>query len=170
MHKFIISLSSALLFGFSAAATAQLSPFVEAQIQAAVSPCSDEVAKVNGAAEEVDQAAVATALPLCYAALTKLDAFEKENAEGLTPIELSYFYYMGGNTIWLTAGAETLRNKGIVTAGVCTQVNAAEAAWGNVRAAADSEIDVQMKANQLRQILLPVCQAAPKDLTSDTKE
>ncbi len=169
MHKLIISLSAGVLFGFSAAATAQLSPFVEAQIQAAVLPCSDEIAKVNGATEEMGMAAVATALPLCYAALAKLDAFEKENAEGLTPIELSYFYYMGGNTIWLTAGAETLRNKGIVTAGICTQVNAAEIAWGNVRIEADSEIDVQMKTNQLRQILLPVCQVEPKDITNNPK-
>jgi hypothetical protein len=167
MHKLIISLSSAALFGFSASAAAQLSPFVEAQIQAAVTPCSDEIAKVNGATEEVGTAAVVTALPLCYAALAKLDDFEKENAEGLTPIELSYFYYMGGNTIWLTAGAEAFRNKGIITIGICTQVNAAETAWGNVRVEPDSEIDIQMKTNQLRQILLPVCQVEPKGLISD---
>jgi hypothetical protein len=161
MRHIILPLIFLAGLGLPSFATAQISPFVTAQAEAAVTPCSNAAGKISGLPDADAKTMAQVALPLCYEALNKLDTFEIQNLAGLTVIERSYLYYMGGNTIWLTAGAETLRNNGIITSKICTQVNAAQKAWSNVRVNPDSEIDVLMRTNDLKNILVPACQALP---------
>ena len=137
--------------------SAQVSPFVEAQVDAAVQPCA-ELAGASAGLPEAQAKAVATAaLGPCYDALKALDAFERNNGTGLTPEERNYFYFAGGNVIWMTAASETMKNDGRLNAGICDQVKAAEAAWSNVSVPLGSIIDNEMRTNALRRMLLPAC-------------
>lgn len=139
-------------------AMAQISPFVSAQVDSAARPCAD-LARASAGLPEARAKAVATAaLEPCYEALRKLDAFEKANRAGMTGEELNYFYYVGGNVIWMTAASETMKNNGRVNVSICEQVKAAEAAWTNVKVPSGTQIDIEMRTNDLRRMLLPVCQ------------
>jgi len=90
---------SALTLAMTATTTAQVSPFVEAQVQAAIEPCNTQMAKVTGMPDTEAKPIVVAALPDCYAALRKLDTFEKTNLAGMSANEINYFYYAGGNTM-----------------------------------------------------------------------
>ena len=59
----------------------------------------------------------------------------------------------------MTAASEAIANDGQLNASICVQVKAAEAVWSNVRVPSGSEIDMDMKTNDLRRMMLPVCQA-----------
>jgi hypothetical protein len=89
-----------------------------------------------------------------------LDAFEKANGAGMSPDELNYFYFTGGNVIFITAASETMKNNGRLNGAICQQVLAAESAWGNVKVPLGGDVDIQMRTNRLRAMLLPSCQAA----------
>jgi len=154
--KLFISLATlSASYGF---ASAQISPFVAAQVDAAAKPCTDVAQATAGLPEEQARAVATAALAPCYEALKTLDAFEKANVQGMTPEERSYFYYIGGNLIWITAGSETLKNGGYVNPAICTQVRAGEAAWANVNVSSGTQVDIEMRTNALRTMLLPACQ------------
>ena len=138
-------------------ASAQISPFVEAQVDAAVQPCAELAGATAGLPEAQAKAVATAALGPCYDALKALDAFERNNGAGLTSEERNYFYFAGGNVIWMTAGSETMKNDGRLNVGICDQVKAAEAAWSNVNVPAGSSVDIDMRTNQLRRMLLPAC-------------
>jgi len=160
MRILSLGLIAALIIGASAPVSAQVSTFVEVQMQAAVLPCSDQMAQLTGLSDEEGQPVAEAALPACYVALQKLDAFEKANQAGLNKQEQAYLYYMTGKTIWMTAGAEAVKNNTKVTHNICMQVLAAETAWVNVKAEPGSPYDQDMRANEIRNILLPICQSA----------
>jgi hypothetical protein len=155
-----ILLSYAVVMALPVVATAQISSFVTAQVDAAAKPCGDVAGAAAGQSEESAKAIATAALQPCYAALKTLDTFEKENSAGMTPEERNYFYYVGGNVIWMTAASETMKNDGGVTPAVCQQVAAAEQAWGNVNIDQSSEVYQEMLNNPLRAMLLPVCRQA----------
>ena len=150
----------AIAIGFPAMAMAQVSPFVSAQVDAAAKPCADVAGAAAGQSDESAKAIATAALQPCYAALQALDTFEKENGEGLTAEERNYFYYIGGNVIWMTAAAETMKNDGVVTEAVCQQAVSAEQAWGNVRIDKSSQLYNDMLNNAIRGMLLPICTQA----------
>ena len=150
-------MTCAIAIGFPAMAMAQVSPFVSAQVDAAAKPCADVAGAAAGQSDESAKAIATAALQPCYAALQALDTFEKENGEGLTAEERNYFYYIGGNVIWMTAAAETMKNDGVVTEAVCQQAVSAEQAWGNVRIDKSSQLYNDMLNNAIRGMLLPIC-------------
>jgi len=92
--------------------------------------------------------------------LNALDAFEKANGAGMSTEELNYLYYVGGNVIWMTAASETMKNNGQLNQAICNQVLAAESAWSNVKVPTGSQVDIEMRTNTLRAMLLPTCQLA----------
>ena len=156
--KTLVALS--MLAAFHSTATAQISPFVSAQVDAAARPCGDLASASAGLPEAQAKAVAIAALGPCYEALQTLDAFEKQNTNGLTAEERNYLYYIGGNVIWMTAASETMKNDGLLTPAICEQVKSAEAAWGNVTVPQGSQIHNEMLTNDLRRMLLPACQAA----------
>ncbi|MEP3892101.1 MAG: hypothetical protein ABJN69_16710 [Hellea sp.] len=137
--------------------SAQVSPFVAAQVDAAVRPCADLAGATAGLPEAQAKAVAIAALTPCYEALQSLDAFERNNGSGMTPEERNYFYFAGGNVIWMTAASETMKNDGRLNAPICEQVRAAEAAWSNVDVPAGTSVDIDMRTNDLRRMLLPAC-------------
>ena len=153
--KLLTALSMLTLF--AAPATAQVSPFVSAQVDAAAKPCIDINSAMTGLQGAQAKAIANAALNPCYEALITLDNFEKTNGAGLTPDEANYFYYVGGNLIWMTATAETIKNNGQLNPSICFQVKAAETAWGNVAVPTGSAVDLDMRNSQLRSLLLPAC-------------
>ena len=154
----LVTLSVLAALPFTAAA--QVSPFVSAQVDDAARPCLDLAGASAGLPEAQAKAVATAALGPCYDALRALDAFEKANSGGLSAEELNYLYYVGGNVIFITAGSEVMKNNGQLNAAICNQVIAAESAWGNVKVPLGSQIDVQMRTNTLRAMLLPSCQRA----------
>jgi len=156
--KLCVTLS--MLLALPAMASAQISPYVSAQVDAAARPCSDLAGASAGLPEARARAIAMAALGPCYEALKTLDMFEKVNGAGMTPDERNYFYYVGGNVIWITAASEVMKNNGRLSVGICEQVKAAEASWGNVRVPENSEIDIEMQTNDLRRMLLPACTQA----------
>lgn len=155
-----IFISLAMLTAIYGTASAQISPFVSAQVDAAAKPCADIAGASAGLPEAQAKAVAIAALEPCYEALQTLDAFEKSNGAGLTAEERNYFYYVGGNVIWMTAASETMKNDGFVTQAICNQVQSAEVVWGNVKVTPGSQVDIDMRTNALRGMLGPVCQAA----------
>lgn len=155
LFKALISLS--VLGALHGVASAQISPFVTAQVEAAARPCGDLAGATAGLPEAQARAVAIAALTPCYEALKALDVFEQANGRGLTPEELNYFYYVGGNVIWMTAASETMKNNGQLNAAICEQVKAAEGAWSNVSVSSGTEIDIEMRTNELRRMLSPAC-------------
>lgn len=153
--KIIVTLS--MLAALPMTAAAQISPFVSAQVDAAARPCSDMAGASAGLPEARAKAVATAALEPCYEALKKLDTFEKVNGAGMTADERNYFYYVGGNVIWMTAGSETMKNNGQLNAAICNQVIAAETAWRNVKVPSGTQIDIEMRTSDLRRMLLPAC-------------
>lgn len=139
-------------------AAAQVSPFVSAQVDAAARPCLDLASASAGLPEAQARAVATAALGPCYEALQALDAFEKANGPGMSAEELNYFYYTGGNVIFITAASEAMKNNGQLNSAICGQVIAGEAAWGNVKVPLGTEVDIAMRTNTLRAMLLPACQ------------
>lgn len=156
--KLLVTLS--MLAALPITAAAQISPFVSAQVDAAARPCSDLAGASAGLPEARAKAIAIAALEPCYEALKTLDAFERANGAGLTSEELNYFYYVGGNIIWITAASETMRNDGRLNAAICQQVIAAETSWGNVKVPAGTQIDIEMRTSDIRRMLLPACRQA----------
>lgn len=136
---------------------AQISSFVSTQIDTAARPCEDLAGASAGLPEEGAKAVAIAALKPCYEALKTLDAFEKANGADMTRDELNYFYYIGGNVIWMTAASETMKNNGHLNAAICEQVKAAEVAWKNVEVPSGTQIDIDMRTNELRRMMLPEC-------------
>lgn len=158
--KLLVTFSMLILT--SGVATAQVSPFVSAQVDAAARPCADIAGASAGLPEARAKAVATAALEPCYEALRKLDQFERTNGQGMTPDEKNYFYFVGGNVIWMTAASETMKNDGRVNQTICGQVRAAEAAWGNVNVPSGTEVDIEMRTNDLRRMLVPVCNMGPQ--------
>jgi len=156
--KIFVSLS--ILAAMPISAAAQISPFVSAQVEAASRPCSDLAGASAGLPDEQAKAVATAALGPCYDGLRALDAFEKANSAGMSAEELNYLYYVGGNVIWLTAASETMKNNGQLNASICTQVLAAESAWQKVKVPTGTQVDIEMRTNTLRAMLLPACQQA----------
>ena len=155
-----IFLNLAMVMGAYGPVSAQISPFVSAQVDTAAKPCLD-LAGASAGLPDAQAKAVATAsLGPCNDALRALDAFEKTNGPGLSPEEINYFYYIGGNVIWISAAAEVIKNNGQLNADICTQVASAESAWGNVNVPLGTQVDIQMRTNTIRAMLLPPCQQA----------
>jgi len=154
--KIVATLS--LLTALPFTAVAQVSPFVSAQVDAAAKPCSDLAGASAGLPEAQAKAVATAALGPCYEALKSLDSFEQANGAGMSADELNYFYYVGGNVIWMTAASEVIKNNGQLNEAICGQVNAAESAWGNVEVPLGSQIDIKMRTDTLRAMLLPSCQ------------
>ena len=149
-----------VLAAFNGTANAQVSPFVSAQIDAAVKPCSDVAGATAGLPDAQAKTIATAALPVCYNALNTLDEFERTNGAGLSAEERNYFYFVGGMTIWMTAASETIRNDGRVSLAICNQVKSAETAWGNIDAPFNSQLVVDMQNNDIRKMLVPVCNSA----------
>lgn len=147
----------AILTASYGTASAQISPYVSAQIDATARPCADLAGATAGLPDVQAKAVATAALGPCYDALKALDAFEKTNGSGMSSEELNYFYYVGGNVIWMTAASETMKNDGRVNQAICNQVKAAETAWSNVNVAAGTQVDIEMRTNDLRKMLVPVC-------------
>ncbi|WP_154813605.1 hypothetical protein [Hellea balneolensis] len=158
--KHIKALALFTAFALPLTTQAQISPNVGTQIQNVTKRCTDSASLVMGQDEVTAKALAEAALPKCYDALRALDQFEKTNGAALSADERNYFYYMGGNIIWLTAGSEVMKNNGNLTPQICQQVIAAESAWGNVRVAEGTDVDVSMRTHDLRRMLVPVCQVA----------
>jgi len=158
--KYIRSIALLSVFALPLSAQAQISPFVGSQIETATKSCTSRTALVSGQNEATAKSLAISALPSCYDALRALDQFEKSNSQGMTADERNYFYFMGGNIIWLTAGSEVMKNDGNLTAQICQQVMAAESAWSNVRVASGTDVDISMRTHDLRRMLVPACQAA----------
>ena len=156
--KALVTLSVLAALPFTGAA--QVSPFVNAQVDAAARPCLDLAGASAGLPEAQAKAVATAALGPCYEALKTLDAFEKANGAGMSTEELNYFYFVGGNVIFITAASEVMKNNGQLNAAICNQVVAAESAWGNVKVPLGSQVDIQMRTNTLRAMLLPSCQQA----------
>jgi len=138
-------------------ASAQITPSLKTQVDAAAQPCGDVAGAAAGQSEAVAKSIAIAALQPCYTALKTLDTFEKENSAGMSGEERNYFYYVGGNVIWMTAASETMKNDGRVTPAICQQVLSAEQAWGNVNISRDTELYREMLNNSLRTMLLPAC-------------
>ena len=155
-----LALSIALTAASYGVAGAQVSPFVSSQVDATARSCSDMASATAGLPAARAKAIAIAALEPCYDALRNLDSFEATNGATLTPDERNYFYYVGGNIIWITAGLEAMKSDNQLTEAICVQVQAAEAAWGNVRVAEASPIMTEMRTSTLRRMLLPACQAA----------
>ena len=102
--KYVKSLALLSAFALPLAAQAQVSPFVGAQIEAATKSCTQKTALLSGQNAATAKSLAIAALPDCYNALRSLDQFEKSNGQGLTADERNYFYYMGGNIVWLCDG------------------------------------------------------------------
>lgn len=153
--KALITIS--VLAAFQSPASAQVSPFVTAQVDAAVTPCAEMAGATAGLPEAQAKAVAIAALGPCYDALKALDTFERNNGLGMTPEERNYFYYSGGNVIWMTAGSETMKNDGRLNATICQQVRAAEGAWSNVNVPSGSTVANDMRTNELRRMLSPAC-------------
>jgi len=115
--KILVSLS--ILAALPINAMAQIPPFVSAQVDAAARPCSDLEGASAGLPEAQAKAVATAALGPCYEALKTLDAFEKTNGAGMSAEELNYFYYVGGNVIWMTAASEVMKNNGQLNTAIC---------------------------------------------------
>jgi len=150
-------LTVSVLASMPSLAMAQVSPFVSAQVDAAVKPCADLASVTAGLTEETAKTVATAALGPCYEALKTLNAFEETNGVGMSPDERNYFYYNGGTVIWMTAASEAIKNDGRLNANICQQVKAAEAAWGNVNVPMGTQIDIDMRTNELRRMMLPAC-------------
>lgn len=158
--KYIKALVLFSAFALPLSSQAQISPTVGIQIQNAMKPCTDSASLVMGQNDITAKALAEAALPKCYNTLRALDQFEKTNGAALSAEERNYFYYMGGNIIWLTAGSEVMKNNGNLSPQICQQVIAAESAWGNVQVVSGSDVDINMRTHDLRRMLTPACQAA----------
>ena len=80
--KAIITIS--MLAAFSGTATAQISPFVSAQVDSAAKPCADIAGATAGLPEAQAKSVATAALGPCYEALKALHNFEATNISGLT--------------------------------------------------------------------------------------
>ena len=153
-----IFVSLAMVMASYGAVSAQISPYVGAQVEAAAKPCLD-LAGAGAGLPDAQAKAVATAsLGPCYDALKALDAFEKTNGPSLGPDEINYLYYLGGNVIWITAASEVIKNNGQLNADICVKVGAAERTWSNVKVPLGTQVDIEMRTNTIRAMLLPSCQ------------
>ena len=162
MRNLSVGAISLIVAGMAVPASGQISPFVEAQVQATVSPCADGMAKVNGLSDEDAKPVAVAALPVCYDALRKLDEIEKLNLPGMNPDERNHFYYEGGNIIWLTAGGEVMRNDGNVNRNICQLAQIAENTWMNVKMDPSEPLIQQMLQSPLRNMIIPACQAGAR--------
>lgn len=152
-----LSLSLVLSAAFLGSAMAQVAVELSAEIDALAKPCADIAGAAAGLPDDQAKAVATAALPTCYEALSALDKFEKEKGSLLSSEESNYFYYVGGTVIWLTAGSEAMKNNGQMTASICSQVRSAETVWGNVKVQPGGSLDTEMRNNQLRSLMLPVC-------------
>jgi len=155
--KICVTLSFLAVLPFTAMAQ-QAPSVVNTQVNAAAQPCLDLAGASAGLPEAQAKAVGIAALGPCYEALTTLDAFEKENRANMSIPELNYLYYVGGRVIWITAASEVMKNNGQLNTNICTQVAAAESAWGNVNVRLGSTVDIAMRTDTLRAMLLPSCQ------------
>lgn len=153
-----ISLSLILAAASFGIANAQVSSFVSSQIDATARSCSDLAGATAGLPQARAKALAIAALEPCYDALRNLDSFETSNGASLTLDERNYFYYVGGNIIWITAGLEALKNDGRLNENICLQARLASSSWSNVRVPAGSPVDIEMQNNQIRQMLISGCQ------------
>lgn len=150
----------AILTALPFTAMGQISSVIAEQVDAASRLCLDLAGASSGLPEAQAKAVATAALGPCYEALNALDAFEKANGANMSTEELNYFYYAGGNVIWITAASEVMKNNGQLNTAICGKVIAAETAWGNVRVPLGTKIDIEMRTNTLRAMLLPACQQA----------
>lgn len=152
-----LSLSLVLSAAFFGPAMAQVRVEMTSEIDALAKPCADIAGAASGLPDDQAKAIATAALPTCYEALNALDRFEKEKGPLLSSDESNYFYYVGGTVIWLTAGSEAIKNNGQMTASICNQVKLAETVWGSVKVQPGGSLDTEMRNNQLRSLMLPVC-------------
>jgi len=158
MMKTVKAITALSLFtALSGVATAQISPFIATQVDAAAKPCSDLAGATAGLPDDSAKAVAIAALVPCYEALQTLDAFEKSNGAGMTAEERNYFYYVGGSVIWMTAAAEAMKNNGLVNEAICLQASAAESAWGNVDVPEGTQIDIEMRTDSVRALMISAC-------------
>lgn len=135
------------------------SPYVEAQIDAAVAPCLSNSSILSETNKTILLQNAVALLDPCYNSLIALDKFEKANLN-ITPSERNYMFFKGGYVIWITAAAEVIRNNSNVNAQICNQVKIADTLWSNVSVPSGHRVEQEINNYALRPMLVPICNEA----------